>query len=101
MWHILAYMSHVPDTRTWTAILLFMCIFVLLNIFVSFCYSLFSFSISPKLSLFHVSIFLYLDFRRDGFGDPVQSRLYGFVNVKRSNINLLSVSSHFEYIGSV
>ncbi|KAK6105462.1 Sodium:neurotransmitter symporter family protein [Brugia pahangi] len=33
MWHILAYMSYVPDTRTWTAILLFMCIFVLLNIF--------------------------------------------------------------------
>lgn len=33
MWHILAYMSYVPDTRIWTAILLFMCIFVLLNIF--------------------------------------------------------------------
>ncbi|KAM3722332.1 Sodium- and chloride-dependent GABA transporter ine [Dirofilaria immitis] len=33
MWHILAYMSYVPDIRTWTAILLFMCIFVLLNIF--------------------------------------------------------------------
>ncbi|VDO07153.1 unnamed protein product [Brugia timori] len=38
MWHILAYMSYVPDTRTWTAILLFMCIFVLLNIFASFYY---------------------------------------------------------------
>ncbi|VDN00943.1 unnamed protein product [Thelazia callipaeda] len=31
MWHILAYMSYVPDTRIWSAILLFMCIFVLLN----------------------------------------------------------------------
>lgn len=33
MWHILAYMSYIPDTRTWTAILLLMCIFVLLNVF--------------------------------------------------------------------
>ncbi|VDK66139.1 unnamed protein product [Onchocerca ochengi] len=33
MWHILAYMSYVPDIRTWTAILLFMCIFVLINVF--------------------------------------------------------------------
>lgn len=35
MWHILAYMSYIPDTRIWTGIILFMCIFVLLNIFVS------------------------------------------------------------------
>uniref|UniRef100_A0A915PQ40 Uncharacterized protein n=1 Tax=Setaria digitata TaxID=48799 RepID=A0A915PQ40_9BILA len=33
MWNILTYMSYVPDTRAWTAILLFMCIFVLLNVF--------------------------------------------------------------------
>ncbi|KHN84574.1 Sodium- and chloride-dependent GABA transporter ine [Toxocara canis] len=33
MWHILAYMSYVPDTRIWTGIVLFMCIFVLLNVF--------------------------------------------------------------------
>ncbi|VDK70829.1 unnamed protein product [Litomosoides sigmodontis] len=37
MWHILAYMSYIPDIRTWTAILLFMCIFVLLNIFANAC----------------------------------------------------------------
>ncbi|VBB30320.1 unnamed protein product, partial [Acanthocheilonema viteae] len=32
MWHILTYMSYIPDIRTWTAILLFMCIFYLLTL---------------------------------------------------------------------
>lgn len=35
MWHILVYLSYVPSTKLFTGILLFACIFVLLNICVS------------------------------------------------------------------
>uniref|UniRef100_A0A0R3S287 Transmembrane protein n=1 Tax=Elaeophora elaphi TaxID=1147741 RepID=A0A0R3S287_9BILA len=59
MWHILAYMSYVPDIRTWTAILLFMCIFVLLNIFASFCYYFLLGCRSPDLKITYV-FFQYL-----------------------------------------
>lgn len=33
MWHLLTYMTYVQETRIWSGILLFMCIFVLLNVF--------------------------------------------------------------------
>lgn len=35
MWHFLSYLSYISNTKLFSGIALFMCIFVLLNIFVS------------------------------------------------------------------
>lgn len=33
MWHVLSYISYIPDVRVWSGIVLILCIFALLNIF--------------------------------------------------------------------